>query len=102
MLVTDVVNAFHELQENAGPDATPRIISSLGLLNNIKEYLNDYKCQLEDISSRFNQNGILDINNIKMFEQEAMALGRTVDRLISKADAMIRNLIEALEVESRL
>ena len=68
----------------------------------IKESLGEFKHQLMAVSKRFDRSGILDITRIKEFEQEAMALDRTVDRLISKADAMIKNLLEALALDSRL
>lgn len=59
-----------------------------------------YVGQISGIQDCLDENGNLDhLDDFKVnkFVSEAMALDRTVDRLVSKADAMIKNLIGAIE-----
>lgn len=104
-LVGGVNDTFDKLMTNTGndeDDAKYRITSSSKSFREIKKSLESYKLQIEAVSRHFNPDGSLDIINIKRFEQDAMGLARTVGRLINRADSMIKNIIEALEVDSRL
>lgn len=82
--------------KNVGKESS-YVASSWCAFDQIKSSLKDYSHQIDAVFNYFDRNGsLLDADK---FAREAMAVNRTVDRLMSKAVAMIKNLISALEVD---
>ena len=93
-----VDSAFSYLLENTDGISRYKIIGCLGYFDVVNKSLKDYEIQIQEVSDCFRQNtDNLDEEKINEFTQWAMAIDITIDRLISKADVMIKDTFEALE-----
>ena len=100
-LISNVDNAFNVLW-TIELNTAPNIASSYGAFDTIKDNLDQYQKQVTIVLNFFNRDGHLSIDKITQFSKAAMDLMMTTERLISNADTMIKGLIEALQVDTRL
>lgn len=99
----DVENALHTILSRVDGEAAQMTASSKRSFQDIGEALSDYEKQFNIISRYFDQsdegNG-LGASSIEEFSRIAMQFTRTVNRLISRADSMIKSQIGAIEAYS--
>ncbi|MCX7108955.1 MAG: formylglycine-generating enzyme family protein [Proteobacteria bacterium] len=99
-LIADVRKVFESLW-TIEPMTADKIADAYGCIGSIKSSLDDYRTHYMTVSNCFDKYGILDSSKIMQFSPSAISLTVDVERLISKADTMIKNLIEAFQVDSR-
>jgi hypothetical protein len=75
-----------------------QVEASIDALNIIKTSLSAYESHLIKIEGYFNEDGNFKSDgDIAYFPKVTLPMGREIDRLICKADAIIKNIIEAIE-----
>lgn len=93
-----VDDSFSELLHETSGTTRDKLAACYSAYSVVKKCINHYSQQIEEASKCFDENNdSLIESQVKQLGREAMAINMTVDRLISKADAIIRNLIGALE-----
>jgi hypothetical protein len=103
-LIPKINVAFTAIVTDADRETERPISSSLAQLDPIKDDIAAYKVALTSISTHDNPPDGFSASDpsLRSFASQAMALSRIVDRLVAKADALITNLLDAMEIDPRL
>jgi hypothetical protein len=96
--------AFGELVNGANGEAATKIALGFGQLDQIKLSISAYQNELFNVAAYDIPHADFgrDTEELRSCANGAMALSRRTDKLIAKADVMIKHLLDAMQIDPRL
>lgn len=103
-LVPEIELAIQALIEQSGREVSPIICGLSQPFLHIQNSISAYQTLVVSVSSCFDKDTMSLKKTVDLtdFSNMAIALDRTVTRLISKAESMIKNVIDALEANAKV